>query len=355
MIKYTALILSAVFVLFLTSCSATKKSLKNSSYDIEIVQAEGMAPIIDKDISSAKKTALHEAMKNALALVVGVYVSQDSLVSKAILIDDNITSQTEGYIEKYEVIKEWREGEFFKARIKAHVRREDLSAKLKKLENEPVKLGNPVIVLSIKELIDGKSLNTEYSELEIKNVFAEAGFAVSDNAEGDILISGDSSSDFNTEEGLGGFTSYRASVSVKAIKKGSDEVLLTAQNVAGGIGLSKKGAARTALINVSKKLAEEVKDGVLNALRKKTLIKVTVENAKNMNRLSQFMKSLRNIPTVRDCWLRSFNGGQNAVLDISLKRSNAADFAQVVVKNKRFKTEIISSGSYDLVIKIWPK
>ncbi|MCK5583651.1 MAG: hypothetical protein KAI33_07675, partial [Elusimicrobiales bacterium] len=299
--------------------------------------------------------SLHEAMKNALALVVGVYVSQEALVSKAILIDDSITSQTEGYIEKYEIIKEWKDGDFYKTRIKAHVRREDLSAKLKNFENEPSKLGNPVIAFFIEETVDGKPMESHYCELEIKNTFAEAGFAVSDKQEGDILISGTASSDFNTQEGLGGFTSYRAALSAKAVKTGSEEVLLTVQSSAGGIDLSKKGAARAALINASKKIALEIKDGVLKALRKKTLIKITVENAETMNKLSEFIKALRNIPTVRDCWLRTFNGGKNAVLDVNLRRSNAADFSQILGKNKRFKVEIINSTSYSLNLRIQPK
>jgi hypothetical protein len=355
MTKSISIGLVLVFAVFLASCSSSRKSLKNPAYDIEIVEAEGMAPIIDGDITGAKKTSLHEAMKNALALVVGVYVSQEALVSKAILIDDSITSQTEGYIEKYEVIKEWKDADFYKTKIKAHVRREDLSAKLKNLENEPAKLGNPVIAFSIEETVDGQPIENSYAELEIKNIFAKAGFVVSDKLEGDILISGTGSSDFNTMEGLGGFTSYRAALSIKAVKKGSDEVLLTEQASAGGIDLSKKGAARAALINASKKVAVKVKDGVLTALRKKTLIKLTVENAETMNRLSEFIKALRNIPTVRDCWVRTFNGGKNAVLDINLRRSNAAAFSQVIGKNKHFKVEIISSTSYSLNVRIQPK
>ena len=355
MLKSVSMFLALTLAVFAISCTSSRKSLKNYDYDIEIVEAKGMAPIIDNNISAAKKTSLHEAMKGALALVVGVYVSQEALVSKAILIDDSITSQTEGYIEKYEIIKEWKDGAFYKTRIKAHVRREDLSAKLENFENEPAKLGNPAIAFLIKESVDGKLMESRYCELEIKNIFAEAGFAVSDTQDGDILISGEGSSDFNTQEGLGGFTSYRAALSVKAVKKGSDEVLLTVQSSAGGIDLSKKGAARAALINASKKIAVEVKDGVLTALRKKTLIKITIENAESMNKLSEFIKALRNIPTVRDCWLRSFNGGRNAVLDVNLRRSNAAAFSQIIGKNKRFEVEIISSTSYSLNIRIQPK
>ena len=92
-------------VAFFAACSSAKYQIKATAPDTEVVEAEGSAPVINGDLAGSKKTSLHEAMKSALGLVIGVYVSQESLVSKAILIEDNITSQTEGYIEKYDVLK----------------------------------------------------------------------------------------------------------------------------------------------------------------------------------------------------------------------------------------------------------
>ena len=185
---YTRIFASLLAAMLLAGCSATRKSTLNSAYETEVVEAEGIAPVVNGDLDGARKTSLHEAMKNALGLVVGIYVSQEAMVSKAILIDDTITSQTEGYIEKYETLKETRDGDFYKTKIRAHVRKEDITAKLRKLESEPQKLGNPVIGFDISESVDGKVQETEYAALELKSRFSEAGFMTGEKDKADILI-----------------------------------------------------------------------------------------------------------------------------------------------------------------------
>ncbi|OGR50953.1 MAG: hypothetical protein A2049_03605 [Elusimicrobia bacterium GWA2_62_23] len=328
-------------------CSGTRKSSLNPAYETEVVEAEGMAPIVEGDAEGAKKTSLHEAMKAALGLVVGVYVSQDAMVSKSILIDENITSQSEGYIEKYETLKEWRDGDFYKTRIRAHVRKEDLAAKLRNLESEPQKLGNPVIGFDIKESADGKAQGSDYAALELKNRFAEAGFLTGEKEKADILISGEAQTAFNTREGLGGFVSYRAGVSVSAVKQGSGETLASVQESAGGIDLNDPAAARASIINAAKKAAEPLKEKVLKALREKSIVRLNLAKVKTMNDLSEFTKLLRNIPAVRASWVRGYNNSV-AVIDVAMHKGGAADLSQLLMKNAKLPVKINRTSSYDL-------
>lgn len=328
-------------------CSGNRRSSINPAYETEVVEAEGMAPVVDGDVEGAKKTSLHDAMKNALGLVVGVYVSQDAMVSKSILIEENITSQTEGYIEKYETLKEWRDGEFYKTRIKAHVRKEDLSAKLRTLESEPQKLGNPVIGFDITESADSKPQPTSYSELELKSRFSDAGFITGDKDKADILIKGAAETSFNTREGLGGFVSYRAGISLSAVKQGSQETLASVQESAGGIDLNDSAAARASIINASKKAADQLKEKVLKSLREKSIVRLNLGNVKTMNDLSDFTKVLRNIPAVRASWVRSYSG-ETAVLDVGMHTGGAADLSQLLMKNARRPVKINRTSSYDL-------
>ena len=345
--RHAQIFASLTLALFIAGCSTTHRSGLNNAYETEVVEAEGLGPIAGGDVEGAKKTALHEAMKSALGLVVGVYVSQDAMVSKAILIDDTITSQTEGYIEKYEILKETREGEFYRTKIRAHVRKEDLSAKLRKLENEPQKLGNPVVGFDISESVDGKPQDTEYAALELKDRFSEAGFMTGEKDKADILVKGSARSDFNTKEGLGGFISYRAGLSLSAEKQGSGETLTSIQETAGGIDLNETAAARAAIINSAKKAGNDLKDRILKALREKSVVRVVLSKVESMNQLSDFIKSVRNIPFVRDCWLRSMTGGI-AVIDVGLKKGNASDLSQPLMKNPKFPVKINRTSSYDL-------
>ena len=328
-------------------CAGGQKSRLNPAYDTEVVEAEGMSPIVDGDKEGAKKTALQEAMKSALGLVVGVYVSQDAMVSKSILIDENITSQTEGYIEKYEVLKERVDGEFYKTRIRAHVRKEDLAAKLRTLESEPQKLGNPVIGFDIAEAADSKPQQTNYAELELKNRLIEAGFITGEKDKADIVIKGDARTSFNTREGLGGFVSYRAGISLAAVKQGSLETLASVQESAGGIDLNDAAAARASIINAAKKAAEPLKDRVLKSLREKSIVRLNLANVGSMNDLSEFTVILRNIPAVRASWVRSYSGG-TAVLDVAMHKGGAADLSQLLLKNKKRAVKINRTSSYDL-------
>jgi len=94
---YLNLLCVASILLFGTAGAGAK--IKATTPNTELVEAEGMGPIINGDIASAKQTSLSDALKNSLGLVIGVYVSQEALTSKAALIEDNITSQSEGYIE----------------------------------------------------------------------------------------------------------------------------------------------------------------------------------------------------------------------------------------------------------------
>lgn len=330
-----------------TGCASTKSKIKATAPNTEVVEAEGMAPIINNDVTGAKKTSLHEAMKNALGLVIGVYVSQEALVSKAILIEDNITSQTEGYIEKYDVLKEWREGEFYKTRIRALVRKDDLSAKLKALELEPKKLGNPAVAFSVKEFIDGQPSDAKYAESELKNRFIGSGFTVSDSVVSDITVDGKADSNFNTDQGLGGMISYRATVSVKVMKTGSGDVIATDEKTLGGVDVTKPAAAKSSIMNCAKKIGEQLPQTVLKFLRERSIVRLTVSNVENMNKLNDFTKSVRALIEVRDCFVRNYSNG-TAMLDLDLKKGTAADIAKRLEQNTNFSIKISKTGAYDI-------
>lgn|SRR3989339_972019 len=353
MINKSFSLLLAVYCCLLTyvliGCASTAShKIKATAPNTEVVEAEGMAPITNNDINGAKKTSLHEAMKNALGLVIGVYVSQEALVSKAMLIEDNITSQTEGYIEKYDILKEWREGEFYKTKIKALVRKEDLSAKLKTLDLEPKKLGNPLVAFNIDESIDGKSSETKYSESELKNKFVEAGFVVSDDVKNsDILINGKADSNFNTDQGLGGMISYRASVSCKAIKTGSNDVITTFEETVGGVDVTKMAAAKAAILNGAKKIGQNFPNTVLRFLKERSTVRLTISNIESINKLNDFVRSVRSLIEVRDCFVRNYSNNVASV-DLDLKRGSASDIAKRLEQNQNFSLKIAKIGAYDI-------
>jgi len=331
----------------ISACSSSRYRIKATAPDTEVVEAEGTAPIINGDITGAKKTSLHDAMKSALGLVIGVYVSQESLVSKAMLIEDNITSQTEGYIEKYDVLDEHRDGDFYKTRIRALVRKEDLSAKLKTLDLEPKKLGNPLVKFSVNETIDGSTSTTKYAEGGLKNAFIEQGFSVSDSESSDIIVEGSAETNFNTAAGLGGLFSYRASCSLTAKKSDSKDIAANVAETAGGVDVTKDAASRASLVNAAKRAGQNLSQQVLKYLRERSTVQLTISGVKNINKLNDFTMSLRAMLEIRDCWVRSYSG-DTAVVDLELKKGTASDVARHLEQDTNFSLKINKVGAYSI-------
>lgn len=351
--KYSFLLLTFNLSLltFFTGCATTKQHIKATSPNTEVVEAEGFAPIINNDIIGAKKASLSDALKNALGLVVGVYVSGEALVSKAITIEDNITSQTEGYIEKYEVLKEWREGDFYKTKIRALVRKEDIAAKIKALELEPQRLGNPLVTISVNETIDGKLSDTKFAESELKKKFIDAGFIVSEEQRADISVEGNADANFYTDQGLGGMISYRASLSVKALKTGSNDIVATAQNTSGGLDITKQAAAKKSLLNCAQMAGETLSQSILKYLREKSTVQLMLSNVKNINRLNDIMRSIRALIEVRDCWVRNYSEGV-ATIELSLKRGKTSDVANRLEQLVSVKIKVTKTSAYSITAEV---
>jgi hypothetical protein len=327
--------------------SSSKPKIKATSPNSEVVVAEGMAPIINNDISSAKNVALKDALKNALGLVVGIYISQESLVSKAILIEDNITSNSEGYIEKYTILKEWKDNDFYKTQVKALVRKEDLSDKIKKMELEPQKLGNPIIKFEIKETIDGQLSNTKYSENELKKKFVENGFVVSDSLEGcDILVTGTVDTNFNSD--FSGLMSYRASMDLKILKADSKDIITTANKMLASMDITKNASAKKSIIEVSNNISKDLPTAVLKFLKEKSSIQLTISKIPDLNKLNSVINSIRTLTEVRDSWTRNYLDG-NAVIDLSIKNnSSSKEIAKRLEQINSAKIKINKINAYSI-------
>ena len=335
-----------LFLFLFTGCVHQTVQIKATTSDSEVVVAEGSAPIINNDILGAKKTAQEDALKNALGLVIGVYVSQESLVSKAMLIEDNITSKTEGYIEKYTVIKEQKDGDFYKITVKALVRKEDLSAKIKALNLEPKKLGNPIVKFEIEETIDGNKTATDYATNELKKKFLAKGFVVSEAPESDILISGKVQTSFNTDQGLAGFISYRANIEINVKKTNSQDIIITISKIGAGIDVTKEAAAKKAIQSLAITISNDLPDNILKFLQKQSTLQLTISNVGDIKKLNSILNSVRSLIEVRDCLTRNYQNGL-AVIELDIKNGDANQIAKRIEQLNMLKIKKITAYNID--------
>lgn len=352
-----------VCLLFFCGCATTKEVAIKQAVATEVVEAEGQSPIINNDVIGAKNVALADAQRAALGLVVGVFVTGETLVSKAVILEENILGQTQGYIERYAILKEYREGEFYKIRIKAVVRKEDLAQKINEMQLE--KKPSPVVAFWIDEFVEDTQAEESVVESQLSQGFINAGFRVSDDKprkifaaceeaekqteriNADILVLGRAVSRFVTDKDLGGLISYRATVSLKIIKANSKEVIDTIDEVCGGVDLTNDAAAKASFKRVVEKINKDFAKELYETLEKQSGITLKISGITNLNELNLINRLIRSFLEVTDCRVRNYSGN-SAVIEITLKRGNAQDIARRLEQIKEQKISVISAGQYDI-------
>lgn len=362
MMKYLLTCLM-VCLLFFCGCAATTSSIIKPTIATEVVKAEGRSPIINNDLTGAKNAALSDAQRAALGLVVGVYVTGETLVSKAVLLEENILGQTQGYIERYDILKEYRDGDFYKIQIKATVRKEDLARKIDEmqLETKPA----PVVAFWIDELVEDKAVEASIIELQLSQHFIDAGFRASDDkpkntfttcedvekqterVNADIIVLGRATSQFVTDKDLGGLISYRANVSLKIVKANTKEIMATINETSGGVDITREAAAKAALIRAIKKIDTNFAKKLYETLEKQSGITLKITGITDISELNLINRLIRSFIEVTDCRVRNYSGN-SAVIEIILKRGNATDIARRIEQLKEQKIKVISAGQYDI-------
>jgi hypothetical protein len=360
----TGIAVFAAAAVFLAACATTgPKQASTPKPQVVTVESEGVGALAG-DIAKSRQNAVNDAQKRAVELVVGTYISAETMVSKAKVIDSDIIGQTEGFIEKYDILKESQDENFYRVRIKAWVRKEDLNKKISELDLAPKDMLKPVVSFWLKESIDGKGTDDRTAENELAKIFVDAGYLVSDvkpaeyfkdesslvsagagledKLKSDIVVLGEASSNFNTDQNMGGFISYRAITSLKVVKNATGEVILTVNDTAGGVDVNKENAGLVGIANVAKKAGREMPDKINKYLTERLSGNVKIKNVANVNELNTFIKRLRLMAGVKDAWVRSYDGGV-ALIDVNLKGTNFVDVAKKLRASEIYKVNKIET------------
>lgn len=339
----------------------------------ESVEVDVDVPILNDDVMAARETALMLAQRRAVELVVGVYINAATLIGKAELIDSQIYSKTNAYIKKYEILSGQKEGDSYKMKLKADVKVGNVNKDLDGMGIliKGATVHDPRIMVLISESIDDNEVSISVSESELTNAFTEAGYRVVEKAEVknirslpstraamegdinaiaaigkdmgvDVVVAGKANSNFNTDRGLGGFVSYRATITAKAIKTDSSEVLFSVTNKnSGGADLVRNNAARTALQKATKLVAEEMVPGITKALSEKAQVQITLMGIESYNELAELNKYIRRMTGVKDAYVRSYEVETGeASIDLNLRYGNAQQIASYLSNIKKFPIEV---------------
>ncbi|MDD5491067.1 MAG: hypothetical protein PHV60_00100 [bacterium] len=381
--KVICVVLSAS--LFLCACATSRPNIKdvaNKSKEekeiTEVVQAEGLAAVINNDILDAKKRALGEAQRNAVEMTVGVYVNAATKVEKAIMVDQQILSKTNGYIKKYKILSEGREGDFYKTKIEALVKIEAVNKDLNilgLLAPPAPTTSNLRIGVVIMDRIDGvpdtdsvsemiladKLLGLQYKVIDINEIATAAKNLNADNflsnleqqkkvgemIKADILITGNATSSFNTDQGLNGMISYRASISFKVLKIKQSVLIYSNSFSSGGVSTTREAASRESLKRAAAVAAEDLTRVLDQRLKTFNFVSLSVKNVATLNQLNTVIKGLQNMIEVKYTQTESFANG-SADIKVGSEIENISAIAQKLetkIEGLKVKVTAVTNSS----------
>lgn len=346
--------------LFLSACAGAQPRLKvGRTPEGEVVEAEGRCPIVD-DVDSARKCSLAEAQKAAVERVVGVFISARTRVEKAVAIEQNILAKTEGYVRKYDIVAEGRtKDNFYKTTVRALIPPQEIEQDLERLIKSSA-VGNPRVAVMLDELVDGDVTDRLRATQALTETLLNTGFKVVDrealaqaNAmaqikaiesgdvakinslaktlQAELLLVGSAQSLFNTDKGLGGLASYRATVSLQAVKAGTGEIVKAVSKTASGVEVNREMASDKARENAANLVAEILAEDLPKALSKKSGVSLEVRGISSLSDLAEIRKALQAVPGVQNIYTRSYEAG-TAVMDIDTTSADAEDLAGALEK-----------------------
>lgn len=345
MTRLPVLVLLAASVA-LSACAHNRLRLGKTE-DGEVVEAEGWSPDVAGDLLATKQRSLAEAQKKAVERVVGVYISAKTRVAAAVTLDQNILANVGGYVKRYDVLKEWSEGGFYKTKIRAHVLFKKLGEDLKGLglvrpEAPP---GNPRVLVEVAGDA-GADGGESPSAAAVRKSFVERGFQVGvsapKTAASDIKVSGTASARELTDVRLGGFTSWRARVELTASRTGSSEVLARKTQEASGLDAVSDIARAKALENAGGLAAEAMALELSQLLSSRTTVTLRVRGVTGgLDAVQRLADDLRLQPDIAQATLTGFGGGE-AELAVTTERFGGDELAALLLKLRKLPLEVRS-------------
>ena len=332
---------------------ATSRITKGKNEEGEIVVAEGIAPYKAEDLPGTKAASLAAAQRSAVELVVGVYVNAKTRVEKAVAIEQSILANTSGYVKRYEILSQGRDGEWYKTKIRALVSTQQLHQDLDSLGllKKPA-VGYPRVAVRLQEFVGDHENKDGHAAHALTQALLNKGFKVVDlpvsvkpdedpvaaaklirPGEAELLIAGMArAQDLGYGAAFGGMSSYRASVTFRVLEAGSGEVVATVSQVASGLEATPDIASGKAL----EKAGEVASNDLANLpqeLAKRAHVDLTLSGLKSFESLSSFEKSLSAEPGVKDFFLRSYSQDSGvAALDVLIDQIGPQELADRTVK-----------------------
>lgn len=337
----------------------------------QTVTAEGVAGILQGDQAIARDNAIQDALRKAVEQAVGTMIASETMVENFQVIRDNVLSKSQGYIQKYDIVKQGAQKDIYSVTITAVVAMGNLKNDLNALGLLMARVGKPRVLFMIAEQnigqeillywwswwgkggaeFKGQMVDMAVSETALKEEFLNKGFNVVDissatgkfeisnayriadltndgarefgkklNAE--VVIKGKSLAKEGPRSAGSSVGSYLADITVSAIRVDNGQVLASAR----GQGVARHVAQHTggneALERAARDVAAKLVDQIVAKWTGETsgtqLVQLTIKGVrmKDLVKVKEFLQS--QVRGVQGVIQRGFEGGV-AVLELDAK------------------------------------
>jgi len=347
-------ILTLAFVI--AGCAGSRSQLKVGEVEGgKVVEAEGLAPYKADDMVATKRASLVDAQRNAIEKVVGVYISAKTLVEKAVAIENTILAKTEGYIKKFDILKEGVDKDLYKTKIRALVALGDLARDLEEMDLlRTPEIERPRIHINIVEQVDRDYVDDKPASRSLEESLLGQGFKIvseGGSKEADLVMEGKGSSFPFQATGLGGFVSYRARLTLQVRRPGTKDIIYSTQKEASGLGGNKELAGLKALETVGKLAGDEIGDPLFQEWAKGKNLLVMVEGVDSFDKVDRIKKHLEAQPGIEDLVLR-FYQEEMAQFELRLDNLKPDELASRLEKSKTIKLKVIETTPQSLRLRV---
>jgi hypothetical protein len=332
----------------------------------QVVTVTGTAAILNKDTAQARDRAIESALRAAVEQVIGSMVDSESLVKNNELLSDKIYTQTHGYISNYNILGEKPDMDtnIYSVKIEATVKQGSLQDDLNSLGVLMRRMKMPRVAVVLNEvgwtattqlqkmLRDKGFLVVDTGERFHNEQFVREFWGMSEPAQTDLLkqygaevvILGNA---LEASAGSAGpLASYRGSVSFRALKTDTKELLGTSSFQTNSVR-----SPEQAIFECTNKAGREVMDQITSQWAKEAsstrvlTLELTGAAAAKANEIGKRLQSEGR--GIQEAIVRD-SGSGTATLNVSMQ-GDASDLAQEM-KKLYPKAKIVSQSANRLTV-----
>jgi|GEM_PF-3217674 len=278
-----------------------------------------------------ERAAIHNAMRQAIEQVLGARIDAKTFVRNHAVIEDEIFTNSEGYVSSFEVISKSRDGDLFAVEILAEVNDElvetHLLSRLQKKALIQTNADSPRIAVKAYD-----AAGQRYSEVEaeILSALQRQGFESAVESQADLLVLAEVK-----------LTNGGVTLSSKLLSKTGK--ILYAGTQTGNVGMFTANAGATTLKLASRRAGQAVSFAALKSaanVGQHITLQITQQTFQQLGGNVISISKIKNLDGVNDIFVRRMN--QSAELDIIFD-GTAQDLA-VLLERAGFKIISFEAG-----------